>query len=111
VKEISSGLPSKVIDLAGVTNLRELACIIKDCNVLVTNDSGPMHIADALGTPLVALFGSTDSEITGPYEQRGNVIKKDVECSPCFKRTCPIDFRCMKGISVDEVAQKVIELC
>jgi heptosyltransferase-2 len=108
VKEIAQGLPEKVIDLAGVTSLRELASIIKECTVLVTNDSGPMHIGAALNVALVALFGSTDEELTGPYTQMQNVIRKRVECSPCFKRTCPIDFRCMKGIGVDEVVERVL---
>lgn len=104
VKEICQGLPSRVMNLAGVTSLRELACIVKDCSVLVTNDSGPMHIGAAFGTPLVALFGSTDEKATGPYGQSGNVINQHVECAPCFKRVCPTDFRCMKRISVEEVA-------
>ncbi len=107
VKEICQGLPERVIDLAGVTSLRELACIIKDCTLIVTNDSGPMHIAAAFHTPLVALFGSTDDRATGPYGQPQAVIHKRPSCSPCFKRVCPIDFRCMKEISVEEVAEKV----
>lgn len=108
VKEISRGLPKRVIDLAGITSLRELSCIIKDCDVLVTNDSGPMHIGSAFGIPLVALFGSTDDTLTGPYGQKGAVINKRVKCSPCFKRVCPIDFPCMKGITVEEVAERVL---
>jgi heptosyltransferase-2 len=108
VKEIVQGLPERVIDLAGVTSLRELACLIKDCTVLVTNDSGPMHIGAAFGTPLVALFGSTDDAVTGPYGQSQSVINKRVECAPCMKRTCPIDFRCMKQITVDEVVERVL---
>lgn len=107
VKEICSGLPERVINLAGVTSLRELACLVKDCSVLVTNDSGPMHIGAAFGTPLVALFGSTDEKATGPYGQMDGVINKHVKCAPCFKRVCPIDFRCMNSISVDEVADCV----
>ncbi len=63
-----------------------------------------MHVADAFGTPLVALFGSTDEEKTGPYRQKESVVNKHVPCSPCFKRVCPIDFPCMKEISVEEVA-------
>jgi heptosyltransferase II len=105
VKEICNGLPEQVMNLAGVTSLRELACIIKDCDLLVTNDSGPMHIAAAFGTPLIALFGSTDDEATGPYGKPEAVINKRVPCSPCFKRVCPIDFPCMKGISVEEVVE------
>ncbi len=104
VKEICFGLPERVMNLAGVTSLRELACLIKDCSVLVTNDSGPMHIGAAFGTPLVALFGSTDDTVTGPYGQKEGVINKHVKCSPCFKRVCPIDFRCMNAISVEDVA-------
>lgn len=109
VKEISHGLPERVIDLAGVTSLRELMCLIKDCSVLVTNDSGPMHIGAAFETPLVALFGSTDEEVTGPYGQNRAVINKHVKCSPCFKRVCPIDFPCMKEIGVDEVVERVLQ--
>lgn len=105
VKEICQDLPSSVINLAGATNLRELACLIQDCDLLITNDSGPMHIGAALSTPLIALFGSTDDRATGPWGQSDAVINKRVTCSPCFKRKCPIDFRCMKEISVNEVVQ------
>jgi heptosyltransferase-2 len=96
--------------LAGVTSLRELACIIKDCDLLITNDSGPMHIAAAFDTPLIALFGSTDDAATGPYGKPDAVINKHVSCAPCFKRVCPVDFRCMKEISVEEVAKKARDL-
>lgn len=108
VKEICRGLPPRVINLAGLTSLRELAALISVCNVLLTNDSGPMHIADALGTPIVALFGSTSEIVTGPY-RTGKVIHKHVECSPCYQRTCPIDFRCMKRIQADEVYQEILK--
>ena len=107
VNEICADMPETVIDLAGKTNLRELMALIKECNVFLTNDSGPMHIAAALGTPLVALFGSTSDIKTGPYNLKGKVIHKHVECSPCYKRVCPIDFRCMKRIEVDEVTQAI----
>ncbi len=102
VKEICKDLPPRVINLAGLTSLRELAALISICRVLLTNDSGPMHIADALGTFVIALFGSTSEIVTGPYKA-GEVIHKHVKCSPCYQRTCPIDFRCMKEIEVDEV--------
>jgi len=102
-KDMCQGLPEEVMNLAGITSLRELACLIKDCDLLVTNDSGPMHIAAAFEVPMVALFGSTDDMATGPYGRQADVVNKRVSCSPCFKRTCPIDFRCMTQISVDEV--------
>jgi heptosyltransferase-2 len=106
VKEICSGLPPRVINLAGMTSLRELSSLISQCDVILTNDSGPMHIADAIGTPIVALFGSTSEVITGPYRS-GTLIHKHVECSPCYQRTCPIDFRCMKRIEADEVYEAI----
>ena len=109
VKEICSGLPPRVVNLAGATSLRELASIIGNCDVVLTNDSGPMHVADALEVPLVALFGSTSDVVTGPY-RGGAVIHKHVECSPCYQRTCPIDFRCMKRIESEEVYQAIIKI-
>lgn len=107
VHEICSEFSERVVNLAGKTSLRELIGMIERCNVFLTNDSGPMHIASALGTPLVALFGSTSDVKTGPYNG-GKVIHKHVECSPCYKRVCPIDFRCMKRIEVDEVVQSLL---
>jgi heptosyltransferase-2 len=108
IDEISLGLPHRVINLAGKTSLRELLALIKICSVFLTNDSGPMHIADSLDVPLVALFGSTSPVVTGPYKQRENIVQKQVPCSPCFKRVCPIDFPCMKKIGVEEVTRAVI---
>ena len=113
VKEICQGLPPHVVNLAGVTSLRELLAIISLCDLFITNDSGPMHIADALDIPLVAIFGSTSPIATGPYNTE-EVLQKNVDCSPCFKRECPIDFRCMKRITVDDVyneARKKLAQC
>ena len=101
-----------VRDLAGQTSLRELMALLKLCRVLLTNDSGPMHVAAALGTPVVALFGSTSPELTGPGlpgDPRHRLLKSDAPCSPCFLRECPIDFRCMKGISVERVVEAVVK--
>lgn len=109
VKEICTGLPGRVVNLAGVTSLRQLVALLSLCDLLLTNDSGPMHIASAVGTPLVALFGSTSDVKTGPY-LGGEVIHKHVSCSPCYKRVCPIDFRCMKQIEVDEVYERLCHL-
>jgi heptosyltransferase II len=109
VKEICTGLPPRIINLAGMTSLRELSSLIRQCDVILTNDSGPMHIADAIGTPIVALFGSTSDVVTGPYRS-GTLIHKHVECSPCYQRTCPIDFRCMKRIEPDEVYEAISKI-
>jgi heptosyltransferase II len=108
VKQICEGLPSHVVDLSGLTTLRQLCCLIHLCDVLLTNDSGPMHIATGVDTSVVALFGSTNAKKTGPY-LTGTVIHKQVECSPCYHRVCPIDFRCMKRIEADEVVQAILK--
>lgn len=109
VNHICQHFPSRVINLAGKTTIRQLMAQIKCCDAFLTNDSGPMHIAAALGTPLLALFGSTNEVKTGPYP-KGRVIHKHVECSPCYKRVCPIDFRCMKRIEVDEVYNELMKV-
>ena len=106
--QISSALgpPSSVLDLSGRTSLRELMALLKHCRVLLTNDTGPMHVAAALGTPVVVPFGSTSPELTGPGlpgDPRHRLIKSPAPCSPCFLRVCPIDFRCMHGIGVEQV--------
>ena len=109
VAEICRGFPERVINLAGKTTLRELLALIQGCSLFLTNDSGPMHVASALGIPLIALFGSTSDVATGPY-QGGKVIHKHVPCSPCYRRECPIDFRCMTRIEVQEVYDEIINL-
>ncbi len=102
---VSKGL-DRCINLAGKTTIRQLLALTSTCDLFLTNDSGPMHIACAINTPVVALFGSTSPEATGPYG-RGTYLRKKVSCSPCFKRECPIDFRCMKAITVDDVRQTI----
>lgn len=109
IDRICQSLPERAMNLAGKTSLRELVALIGECKAFLTNDSGPMHIASALGTPLVALFGSTSDVRTGPYKG-GTVIHKRTSCSPCGQRICPIDFRCMKEIQVKEVVQAVQSL-
>ncbi len=102
-----------VHDLAGKTSLRELMVLLKHCRVLLTNDTGPMHAAAALGTPVVVPFGSTSPELTGPGlpgDARNSLLKSDTPCSPCFLRECPIDFRCMKGIDVEWVVEAVLKM-
>ncbi|HLX96422.1 MAG TPA: lipopolysaccharide heptosyltransferase II [Verrucomicrobiae bacterium] len=104
---------SHLLNLAGQTSLRELMSLLKLCRVLLTNDSGPMHVAAALGTPVVVPFGSTSLELTGPGlpgDSRHHLLKSDVPCSPCFLRECPIDFRCLNGIAVERVVEAVLSV-
>jgi heptosyltransferase II len=103
----------EILNLAGKTSLRELMALLKLCRVLLTNDTGPMHVAAALGTPVVVPFGSTSPELTGPGlpgDARNHLLKSDAPCSPCFLRECPIDFRCMNGISVERVVEAVLQV-
>ncbi len=107
VDDIVRHFPPRVVNLAGKTTLRQFIALVDTSSAFVTNDSGPMHIAAALRKPLVAIFGSTNEVKTGPYKW-GSVIHKHVSCSPCYRRVCPIDFRCMMQISVDEVYEETI---
>jgi heptosyltransferase II len=98
------------VNLAGKTSLRQLMALLKLCRVLLTNDSGPMHVAAALGTPVVVPFGSTAPILTGPGlpgDARHQLLQAAAPCSPCFRRVCPIDFRCMIGISPERVVEAV----
>ena len=110
VGEEKTAASPQVANLAGMTNLGELCAGLKLCRLLLTNDSGPMHVAAALGTPVVVPFGSTSPELTGPGlpgDSRHHLLRANAPCSPCFLRDCPIDFRCMTGISVESVVAAV----
>lgn len=113
IRQAGHGPPQSVHLLAGRTTLRELAAALKACDVVLTNDSGPMHLAAAVGTPVVAIFGSTSPELTGPGvpgDDRHVVLRSQAGCAPCFRRRCPIDLRCMHSISVDQVVSAVLEV-
>ena len=96
-------------NVAGETDLFQLAELYRRCAVVITNDSGPMHLAAAVGTPVVAIFGPTDPALTGPYGQRHVVVRAGVACSPCFKDHCKnrVDMECMKTVTVDQVLRAV----
>jgi heptosyltransferase I len=93
---------NKALSLAGETNLQELIAIVKGAKFMISNDSGPMHIAAALGVPVYAIFGPTDPLRTGPYGKGHTIIRGDASCAPCFKRKCD-DMTCMKNISAEKV--------
>jgi heptosyltransferase II len=90
-------------DLTGQTSLKEAIALMSRCRLFISNDSGLMHVAAALGVPTVAIFGSTNPATTAPVGRQTVVIHKEVSCSPCLRKTCPTDFRCMEMISVDDV--------
>jgi heptosyltransferase II len=101
--EVSQMMTHKALVMAGETSLGQLMGLLKECRLLITNDSGPMHLAAALDVPQVAIFGSSSEIATGPMSPRAEVLRHPVECSPCFLRECPIDFRCMTGITTEMV--------
>ena len=108
-REIESSLPSDVraINLIGRTDLREFAGVLARCRAFVSNDSGGMHLAAALGVPVTAIFGPTDERVTAPLGEH-DVLIHQVFCRPCMLRDCPIDHRCMKGISAASVVDAVL---
>jgi len=107
---VASAIAVRVENLAGVTTLAEFIDLAAACRVYLTNDSGAMHIAAALGIPTVAVFGATDDTTTGPTGPLGRVIREPVECSPCLKRECPIDHRCMTRVDSARVAEAALGL-
>jgi heptosyltransferase-2 len=109
---IASRLTARSAVLSGATSIRELMTVIKRCALLVTNDTGPMHIASAFRVPVVAIFGPTDWRTTSPYGGEHALVRHPVDCAPCMLRECPIDHRCMTGVTPDHVydaALKVVQ--
>lgn len=101
---------SAVRVLAGKTTLPQLAAALQSCAVVVTNDTGPMHLAAAVGTPVLVPFGSTSPELTGPGlpgDPRHRFVRVGVPCGPCFLRTCPVDHRCLEGIAPEWVLSEL----
>jgi heptosyltransferase-2 len=106
---IAKGMRRPPVILSGKTTLSGLIALISCCDLFITNDSGPMHLAAALQIPMLAIFGPTDEIATGPMSVKAIVIKKKVECSPCLLRECPIDHRCMTEIAVEEVYRHAVQ--
>jgi heptosyltransferase II len=108
--KIAAAISPPVKNFAGETSLSEFIDLAAACRVYLSNDSGGMHIASALGVPTVAIFGATDDTTTGPTGPLARVVREPVECSPCLKRECPIDHRCMTRVSADRVALVALDL-
>ena len=96
----------KPIDLSGKTSIDRATAILSEIDLLISNDMGLAHIAPAVGTKTMVIFGPTDPETTRPYSPNATVIRRPVECSPCMLRDCPIDHRCMERITVEEVYEQ-----
>lgn len=107
---IAAQLGDKCVNRIGQTTLDELIAELRTCRALLTNDTGTMHLAALLGVPLVAIFGSTEPNLTGPLGEHHAIVRHHVECSPCFLRECPIDFRCMKEVTTGEVVSAMMSI-
>ena len=104
-RDIQNFMTHTPLNLVGKTTVREMMAILEQCCLLITNDSGPMHIAAALKTPLVAIFGPTDHTTTSPATAEARIVRKDTLCAPCLLRQCPTDHQCMKAVTADDVLQ------
>jgi heptosyltransferase II len=111
VQKIVAGLPKGVVlNYVGKTDLAMLISELLSIRLLLTNDTGTMHLAALLGVPVVAIFGSTEPLLTSPLGSKHCVLRQHVECSPCFLQRCPTDFRCMRAISTRQVKEAVLKI-
>ncbi|MBD0324858.1 MAG: lipopolysaccharide heptosyltransferase II [Pyrinomonadaceae bacterium] len=108
--EVSAAMKVRPIMLTGKTNLAQAVAVLSLSNALVTNDTGPAHIAAALERPTIVIFGPTDPRTTRPFSQTAEIIRRPPECAPCMLRDCPIDHRCMTAITPAEVFTRVCAL-
>jgi heptosyltransferase-2 len=103
--DIETSMRNSCLNLVGLTSVRQLMAILSRCRLMITNDSGPMHMAAALDVPVVALFGPTDHTTTSPFTSTHRIVRKDTDCAPCLKRVCPTDHRCMTAIESRDVIE------
>jgi heptosyltransferase-2 len=109
-RSIAKQMKVRSVICSGQTTVRELMALVKRCQLLLTNDTGPMHIASAFEVPTVAVFGPTDWRTTAPFAGPFRLVRKDVACAPCLLRECPIDHRCMTTVTTDDVYEAAVEL-
>lgn len=100
---IAAGMHCPPIDLTGKTAINDLPALLSQCHLFIGNDSGAMHVAAAVGLPVVAIFGPTDPFGTAPVTPRCSLVQEKPYCSPCFLRRCPTDHRCMTRVTPDAV--------
>lgn len=105
-REVMSRMRRQAIDITGKTSIDQLTAILANVDLLVTNDTGPAHIAAALGRPTLVIFGPTNPLTTRPLSGKAEILRHPPDCAPCMLRDCPIDHRCMTAITVDEVMER-----
>jgi heptosyltransferase-2 len=108
--QVAAHMRRPAVNFGGRTDLPTLVGVLERVSLLVSNDTGAMHVAAAVGTPVLAVFGPTDAVATGPLGRFARVVREPVPCSPCLLRECPIDHGCMTGVTVDQVLQNALEL-
>lgn len=104
-QEMVAKMRTPSLNLAGRTSVRELMALLSQCRLVITNDSGPMHVAAAFNVPIVAIFGSTDHTTTSPLSPLFRIVRQPTACAPCLKTECPTDHRCMTAITVEDVVE------
>jgi len=104
-RDIESAMSTPPLNLIGRTSVREMMAILAGCALMVTNDSGPMHVAGAFAVPIVAIFGPTDHTTTYPWTPRYKVVRAETWCAPCLKRECPYGHECMLAVRVEDVVE------
>jgi heptosyltransferase II len=109
-ESIRSSMKTAAVVLNGKTSMETLIGLIAESSLMLGNDSGPVHLASALGIPTVAVFGATDYKVAAPYGPRGREVHHQVECSPCWLRECPIDHRCMTRVLPETVCNAAREV-
>ena len=109
-RDIEQAMQGAPLNLIGRTSVRELMAILNHCRLVVSNDSGPMHIAAAFGVPLVAIFGPTDHTTTSPRTDSCRIVRHPADCAPCMLRECPTDHRCMTGVTAGAVLAAAREM-
>lgn len=110
IEAIQKKMRQPAVNLAGRTNLLELAALFTRMDCVITTDTGPMHLAAAVDAPVVAIFGPTSPARTGPYRARSRILQAALPCIPCFKRSCAIDSQCMRAITAEQVEAAVEEV-
>lgn len=109
-RDIEQAMSVQPLNLIGKTGVRQMMAVVSCCRLMITNDSGPMHIASAFGVPLVAVFGPTDHTTTSPLSGNHRIVRHSFDCAPCLLRQCPTDHRCMEAITSEEVLLAAEEL-
>ncbi len=111
IKQFALRTPHHVVDMTGKTSLKQAMALIKACDAFVTNDSGLMHVAAGLGTPTIAIFGSTNHVTTGPYSENSVILRREIECSPCLQTHCPKGhLNCLESIKATDVYEELAQM-